>query len=198
MLAAYAGSCAAAIDREHLEHAAAQADALEAANELRTAILSAVSHDLRTPLAAIKASVTSLRQEDVEWTPEARHEFLTTVEEEADRLNALVGQPPRHEPAAGRGAERRTCSRLGSTRSSPRRSSASDRVARASTSSARRLCRDVSADPGLLERALANIVDNAVAFSPAAAAPGSWAGRLAGRRRTARRRPGPGRPAGDA
>ena len=47
------------------------ASALAAANELRTALLSAVSHDLRTPLAAIKASVTSLLQQDVDWTPDA-------------------------------------------------------------------------------------------------------------------------------
>ena len=58
-----------------------------AANELRTALLSAVSHDLRTPLASIKASVTSLLQHDVDWTPEARREFLETIDEETDRLN---------------------------------------------------------------------------------------------------------------
>ena len=69
----------------------ATAGTLSAANELRTALLSAVSHDLRTPLSAIKASVTSLLQQDVDWTPEARHEFLATINEETDRLNALVG-----------------------------------------------------------------------------------------------------------
>ena len=50
-----------------------------------------MSHDLRTPLASIKASATSLLQDDVDWTPEARHEFLATIDEEADRLNVLVG-----------------------------------------------------------------------------------------------------------
>ena len=67
------------------------AGAASAANELRAAILSAVSHDLRTPISAIKASVTSLLQEDIEWSPEARHEFLNTIDEETDRLNGLVG-----------------------------------------------------------------------------------------------------------
>ena len=67
------------------------AGAVSAANELRAALLSAVSHDLRTPLSAIKASVTSLLQRDVDWTPEARQEFLETIDEETDRLNALVG-----------------------------------------------------------------------------------------------------------
>ena len=50
-----------------------------------------MSHDLRTPLASIKASATSLLQDDVDWTPEARQVFLATIDEEADRLNVLVG-----------------------------------------------------------------------------------------------------------
>ena len=53
-------------------------------------LLQAVSHDLRTPLASIKASVSSLRQRDVEWSPEDVDEFHATIEDEADRLNALV------------------------------------------------------------------------------------------------------------
>jgi two-component system sensor histidine kinase KdpD len=58
---------------------------------LRASILSSVSHDFRTPLAAIKASATSLLQDDIEWTEEAEHELLTTIDEETDRLNRLVG-----------------------------------------------------------------------------------------------------------
>ena len=60
------------------------------ANELRTALLQAVSHDLRTPLASIKASASSLRQTDIEWSDEDEAEFLETIEEETDRLTALV------------------------------------------------------------------------------------------------------------
>ncbi|MGH2603133.1 MAG: sensor histidine kinase, partial [Dehalococcoidia bacterium] len=52
--------------------------------------LSAVSHDLRTPLASIKASVSSLLQQDVTWDTESRHEFLTAIDEETDRLTRLV------------------------------------------------------------------------------------------------------------
>jgi len=63
----------------------------EIARELQTAILLVVSHQLRTPLTGIKASVTSLLQEDVDWLPEARREFLTTIDEETDRLNRIVG-----------------------------------------------------------------------------------------------------------
>ena len=61
------------------------------ADELRTALLRAVSHDLRTPLAGIKASVTSLLSNDVEWEPAQRDEFLTTIDAETDRLTRLVG-----------------------------------------------------------------------------------------------------------
>jgi len=58
---------------------------------LRTALLQAVSHDLRTPLAAIKASASSLASPDVQWKPEEVAEFVHTIEEETDRLTTLVG-----------------------------------------------------------------------------------------------------------
>ena len=64
---------------------------LAEANDLRAALLAAVSHDLRTPLSSIKAAATSLLQRDVDWTPQATSELLATIDEEADRLNALVG-----------------------------------------------------------------------------------------------------------
>ena len=70
--------------------AAAHATELTQANELRTALLQAVSHDLRTPLASIKASVSSLRQTDVVWSPTDVAAFLETIEDETDRLTALV------------------------------------------------------------------------------------------------------------
>src|SRR5205085_2165232 len=80
----------AARERARLSEAAAHATELTQANELRTALLQAVSHDLRTPLAAIKASASSLRQTDVVWSPEDEAAFLETIEEETDRLTALV------------------------------------------------------------------------------------------------------------
>ena len=57
---------------------------------MRSALLQAVSHDLRTPLAGIKASVNSLRQPDLDWSPAEVAEFLATVEDETDRLTNLV------------------------------------------------------------------------------------------------------------
>ena len=57
---------------------------------MRTALLAAVSHDLRTPLASIKASISSLRQADVAYSPADEEELLATVEESADRLDGLI------------------------------------------------------------------------------------------------------------
>jgi two-component system sensor histidine kinase KdpD len=90
VLNAFAAQLTAARDRARLSDAAAQATALTEANELRTALLQAVSHDLRTPLASIKASASSLRQHDIEWSAEDEAAFLETIEDETDRLTALV------------------------------------------------------------------------------------------------------------
>jgi K+-sensing histidine kinase KdpD len=79
------------LEHRRLAAEAAQAGALAEANALRTALLQAVSHDLRTPLASIKASATSLTQDDVEWSKDETREFLATITEETDRLTALVG-----------------------------------------------------------------------------------------------------------
>jgi two-component system sensor histidine kinase KdpD len=68
----------------------AEALLLSRTDELRVSLLRAVSHDLRSPLASIKASVTSLLQRDVDWTEEATLEFLGTIDEESDRLDGLV------------------------------------------------------------------------------------------------------------
>ena len=81
VLRAYAGQVAVALQQQELRAGAERAEGLAAANELRTALLAAVSHDLRTPLASIKASVTSLLQRDVDFTPSATEELLETIEE---------------------------------------------------------------------------------------------------------------------
>lgn len=77
---------------QELRQGSAEADRLSAANELRTALLRAVSHDLRTPLASMKASVTSLMQDDVAWSDDDTRTFLETIDTEADRLDRLVGE----------------------------------------------------------------------------------------------------------
>ena len=91
VLDAYIAELAGSIHVEELEAEASEAGELERVNDLRLAILSAVSHDLRTPLAGIKASVSSLLDDEIDWSPADRDEFLATIDEETDRLDALVG-----------------------------------------------------------------------------------------------------------
>ncbi|MER7741807.1 DUF4118 domain-containing protein [Streptomyces sp. NPDC096538] len=91
VLAAFAAQAAVAVDRRRLRQEADRAKRLAEGNRIRTALLAAVSHDLRTPLAGIKAAVTSLRSDDVAWSEEDEAELLQAIEEGADRLDHLVG-----------------------------------------------------------------------------------------------------------
>ena len=165
ILEAFAREIASSLALEELQAEASEAGVLAAAGDLRTAILSAVSHDLRTPLSGIKASVTSLLQEDVEWTPEAQHEFLVTIDEESDRLNTLVGNLL-DMSRLQTGALDVSLSAVGV-----------DEVIPAALASIGARAVDVEvdvdethprvlADPGLLERALANVIVNALNHSP--------------------------------
>jgi len=169
---------AAALDRDRLRTQAAQAEALAEGNRMRTALLAAVSHDLRTPLASIKASVSTLRQTDVEWTQADEAALLATIEASADRLDALIGnlldmsrlttgslQPflrptaiDEVAPIALRGLDGGGLLELAVPDGLPL----------------------VLTDPGLLERVLANLFANALAFSPAGQPPGLRARRDAG------------------
>ncbi len=83
---------AVAVTAERLRREAAVGEALARTEALRTGILRAVSHDLRTPLAGIKASVTSLLTPDVTFGPDESREFLCTIDAEADRLDRVVGK----------------------------------------------------------------------------------------------------------
>lgn len=87
---AFVDQAAAVIERARLRRESLQVELLRRTDELRAALLSSVSHDLRTPLASIKASASSLLQEDVQWDEEARRSFALAIEREADRLNRLV------------------------------------------------------------------------------------------------------------
>lgn len=81
----------ALIERARLQRENLRIEVLQRTDALRAALLSSVSHDLRTPLTSIKASASSLLQEDVVWDEEARRGFAQAIEHEADRLNRLVG-----------------------------------------------------------------------------------------------------------
>ncbi len=159
VLAAFAYQAAAALDRQRLAEEAKQARSLAEGNKIRTALLAAVSHDLRTPLASIKAGVSSLRSADVQWEPADEAELLATIEESADRLDRLV-------------ANLLDMSRLQTGAVNPlSRPVTLDEVIQPSLANVTgdQVKVDVPedlppvvADPGLLERSLANVVENAV------------------------------------
>jgi two-component system sensor histidine kinase KdpD len=91
LLHAFAYQGALAIERVHLVERENEARVFEESDRLKTSLLNSISHELRSPLAAIKASVSSLRIGAVKWDSPARKELLATVEEETDQLNLLVG-----------------------------------------------------------------------------------------------------------
>ena len=91
VLAAFAGAAHTAYEGRRLGEQARHAESLANVDRQRTALLAAVGHDLRTPLAGIKAAVSSLRQVDVSWSAQERDALLATIEESTDRLDAVVG-----------------------------------------------------------------------------------------------------------
>lgn len=82
---------ASVIARARLRRESVHMEVLQRTDALRVALLSSVSHDLRTPLSSIKAAASSLLQKDIQWDDEARRSFALSIEREADRLNRLVG-----------------------------------------------------------------------------------------------------------
>ena len=90
VLHAFAEAAGAALEGRRLAERAAMAQELQATDRMRAALLAAVSHDLRTPLAGVKAAVSSLRQSDVAWTEQETDELLHTIESSADRLQSLL------------------------------------------------------------------------------------------------------------
>ncbi|MEU6658518.1 sensor histidine kinase KdpD [Streptomyces sp. NPDC046821] len=163
VLAAFAAQAAVVLDRQRLQSEADKARALAEGNRIRTALLAAVSHDLRTPLAGIKASVSSLRSDDIAWSAEDQAELLAGIEEGADRLDHLVGNLL-------------DMSRLQTGTVTPlMREIDLDEVVPMALVGVPDGSVDldipeslpmVTVDKGLLERAVANIVENAVKYSP--------------------------------
>ncbi len=91
LLEAFLSQGALSLERIRLAKGETKAHVLEESDRLKSSLLNSVSHELRSPLAAIKASVSSLREGTVDWNSAARHELLATIEEETDHLNLLVG-----------------------------------------------------------------------------------------------------------
>jgi two-component system sensor histidine kinase KdpD len=179
-LRAFTGQLALAVDRRRLRAEAAAAEGLAEANELRTALLAAVSHDLRTPLSSIKASVTSLLQHDVSLTEGARGELLEAIDEETDRLDNLVGNLL-DMSRLQTGVLELVWSDVGLDEVVPGAlAGIADAKTRVLVDVPETLPR-VRADVGLLERAVANVVANALRASPADRPVRIFAGQSQGR-----------------
>jgi K+-sensing histidine kinase KdpD len=162
LLGELAAAAARAVEARTLADDAARGRELAEVDRLRSALLAAVGHDLRTPLASVKAAITSLRS-DVDLPPTARAELLATIEGGTDRLTEMV-------------ANLLDLSRLraGALLVRPDKVALDEAVARVLLSGHgagvdNRVPDDiplVSADPTLVERVIANLLDNARRHEP--------------------------------
>lgn len=90
LVATFANHAALAVERAQLREAATRAAMLEEVDRWRAALVGSVSHDLRTPLAAIKAAVSNLVDPLIRLTADERAELLAMIESETDRMVRLV------------------------------------------------------------------------------------------------------------
>lgn len=165
LLAAFAAHAGAVLQRRALRATAAEAAGLARDSSARTALLSAVSHDLRTPLAGIKAAIGSLRSSEVTFGPEDEAELEAAIEDSADRLDVLIGNllDMSRLQAGALVAHPRPVD-LGEVVPAVVGAVAEpDRVVWCLDEDAR----VVLADPGLLDRVLGNVVENALRHQPA-------------------------------
>ena len=167
LLESAARQIAVILDRETLDERAraARTDAEE--SRARAALFASVTHDLRTPLASIKASVTTLRQEELELDQEQRLELLRTVVEETDRLNRLIGNilelarvragalVPAKEPTALDEVVESVLHRMQPALGGVR------------VRTMLRDAPDVAADPVQIDQVVSNLIENAARFAPA-------------------------------
>ncbi len=170
VLGAFAAYAAVALEQQRLAAEAEAAKPIAAADKMRTALLTAVSHDLRSPLASAKAAITSLRSPDMHWDAADTEELLATADESLDRLTRLVGNLL-------------DMSRLqaGALSLFPRPTGLDEIVAlalddlgpsgRDITVEIPELLPAVRADPAILERVVVNLSENALRYSPAGKAP---------------------------
>jgi two-component system sensor histidine kinase KdpD len=170
LLVPFANEAALAVQRVELAAAAAHAEALREADEMKTALMTSISHDLKTPLAGIKTSVTSLLDASVHWSDDDVRAFLETIDSQADRLNGVI-------------SDILDLNRIESGVVTPmcRTFSASDLLeearGRTATSWTGRECTIeaagdplVEADESLITQALVNLIENAAKYSTPARA----------------------------
>jgi two-component system sensor histidine kinase KdpD len=170
VLGAFAVYAQVALDQQRLAAEAEAARPIAEADRMRTALLAAVSHDLRTPLASAKAAVTSLRSPDIRWDAADTAELLATADESLDRLAHLV-------------ENLLDMSRLqaGALSLFPRPVGLDEIVAGALGGlgpAGRDVAVDIPqalpaaiADPAILERVVVNLAENALRYSPAGRPP---------------------------
>jgi two-component system sensor histidine kinase KdpD len=163
MLGAFGAFVVALRERQQLAESLRDNVRLSEGNKMRTSVLRAVSHDLRTPLAGIKLAVSSLRQEGIRFSPDEERELLATIENSADRLDHLVDNlldmsritADAVNPLLGRLLWQDVLAEA--LRDVP--------AGRARIELPPNLP-PVDADAGMLERVIANIVENAVRYAP--------------------------------
>lgn len=167
LLNAYAAYAKVIAERRRAITADIERLRLEEMNRTRTALLTAVSHDLRSPLAAVKAAVASLRNTEVTWSEADQAELLETIEEAADRLIGLVTNLL-DMSRIHTGSVAATLDEVGLARA------IHNAVAPLVAGERIQINVDedtvVWADPGLLDRVLANICENALKYTPTEAA----------------------------
>ncbi|MCB0998677.1 MAG: sensor histidine kinase KdpD [Acidimicrobiales bacterium] len=166
VLTTLADQLAIAADTEQLEREAATAERLSEVDAVRTALLRAVSHDLRTPLSTIKALVSGVLDPTVSWSDEQLREALTSVDHETDRLNRLVGNllDASRLQIGALAVHRRRCATAEIIDTALRSlGPEADDVQWDTTD----VATEVTADPTLAERSLANVVSNALRYGAA-------------------------------
>ncbi|MEU4332779.1 sensor histidine kinase KdpD [Nonomuraea dietziae] len=165
VLEAFAAEIAVALRQQRLEEQADRAKPLAEADRMRTALLAAVSHDLRTPLASAKAAVESLRNDEIDWSPEDHRELLATADESLARLDRLVANlldmsrlqagvlGLALQAVALEEVVPRSIDDLGPLRERVEGDISIELP-------------EIAADPALLERVLVNLMANAIRYSP--------------------------------
>jgi two-component system sensor histidine kinase KdpD len=162
---AFAAQAAVALRQQRLAEQAAAAGSLADVDRLRTALLSAVSHDLRSPLASAKAAVSSLRSRDVDFSESDRDELLATAEESLDKLTRLVENllDMSRLQAGALGTRMQVIS---VAEAIPRAIDDLNEFGHDVESVVPDEIPEIYADATLLERILVNLLSNAIRFSP--------------------------------
>lgn len=170
LLAVFGVQAGIVLAQRELAEAAAAAKPLAEADRLRTALLAAVSHDLRSPLASATAAVDSLSTTDISWAVEEREELLATARESLERLTRLVENLL--------DMSRLQAGALSVLNAPTRLDDVVPLALDALGAEAERVIVDIPeslpeviADPALLERVIANVTANAIRFSPADSPP---------------------------